>query len=50
MSESGTGSYVNGNLDELRILKGRALTPEEIKAAASEGLTPSILRRWWTPR
>ena len=26
---------LNGNLDEFRIIKGRALTPEEIKAAAS---------------
>ena len=27
---------VNGYLDEYRIIKGRALTPEEIKAAASQ--------------
>ena len=32
--EAGDGSF-NGNLDEFRILKGRALTTEEIKAAAS---------------
>ena len=30
-----TANYLNGYLDELRITKGRALTPEEIKAAAS---------------
>ena len=28
-------SALNGYLDEYRIIKGRALTPEEIKAAAS---------------
>ncbi|KKU76637.1 MAG: hypothetical protein UY03_C0029G0005 [Parcubacteria group bacterium GW2011_GWA2_47_64] len=30
-----TVQFPNGNFDEYRILKGRALTPEEIKAAAS---------------
>ena len=33
---AGGGAVMSdGNLDELRIIKGRALTPEEIKAAAS---------------
>ena len=30
-----TGYSLNGYLDELSVIKGRALTPEEIKAAAS---------------
>ncbi|KKR58644.1 MAG: hypothetical protein UT97_C0027G0001, partial [Parcubacteria group bacterium GW2011_GWC2_40_31] len=31
----GAGEEINGNLDSVRIIKGRALTAEEIKAAAS---------------
>ncbi|RJQ30478.1 LamG domain-containing protein [Candidatus Parcubacteria bacterium] len=35
VNTGGASRFVNGYLDSLRILKGRALTPEEIKAAAS---------------
>ena len=34
-NSAGAGEELNGYLDSFRIIKGRALTPEEIKAAAS---------------